>query len=83
MKKTLITLFVLAFLAVLFIMLGPFFVVDEREQVVVTRFGQIVASHTDAGLHFKLPIIDEVVTYPKMIFSLDGDPQSMPTNENK
>lgn len=83
MKKTLITLFVLALLAVLFIMLGPFFVVDEREQVVVTRFGQIVASHTDAGLHFKLPIIDEVVTYPKMILSLDGDPQPMPTNENQ
>jgi regulator of protease activity HflC (stomatin/prohibitin superfamily) len=50
-------------------MMGPFYVVNEGSQVVVTRFGKIVNTHTDAGLYFKVPFVDVVVTYPKLILS--------------
>ena len=83
MKKTLITLGVIAILVILFLAMGPFFVVEEGTQVVVTRFGQFISSHEDAGLHFKVPFIDEVIVYPKLILSLDGDPEPIPTKEKQ
>ncbi|QTQ13525.1 protease modulator HflC [Treponema parvum] len=73
----------LAVLVLLVIKTGPIFIVNEGQQVVVTRFGQIVKTHTEAGLHIKMPVIDTVVTYPKLILSLDGDSQRIPTKENQ
>ena len=68
---------------VIFMMMGPFYVINEGTQVVVTRFGKIVDTHTEAGLYFKVPFVDVVVTYPKLILSLDGDSQRIPTKENQ
>jgi membrane protease subunit HflC len=51
--------------------------------VVITRFGQIVNSTAEAGLHLRVPFIDTVITYPKTIMSLEGDSQRIPTKENQ
>ena len=59
------------------------YIVNEGNQVVVTRFGSIVKTHTDAGLHIKIPFLDKVTTYPKLVLSLDGDAQRIPTKENQ
>ena len=58
-------------------------IIDEGNQVVVTRFGSIVNTHTDAGLHIKVPFLDKVTSYPKLVLSLDGDAQRIPTKENQ
>lgn len=65
------------------LILNPLYVVSEGEQAIVIRFGEIVASARDAGLHAKMPFIDSVITYPKKIMSLDGDSQRIPTKENQ
>ena len=83
MKKFVTTLVVLIVLFIIFIMLGPFYVLNEGEQSVVTRFGAIVKSEQNAGLKFKTPMIDTVVKYPKRILSWDGDAQRIPTKENQ
>ena len=83
MKKFVTTLVVLIVLFIIFIMLGPFYVLNEGEQAVVTRFGAIVKSEQNAGLKFKTPMIDTVVKYPKRILSWDGDAQRIPTKENQ
>ncbi len=58
------------------------FVVDETEQVVVTRFGKIVREPlTDPGLNFKLPFFDKVNKFPKNLLFWDGDPGQIPTLE--
>jgi len=58
------------------------FVVDETEQVVVTRFGKIVREPiTDPGLNFRLPFFDKVNKYPKNLLFWDGDPGQIPTLE--
>lgn len=82
-KKLYITLGIIAVLFVLFLMMGPLYVVDEGTQCVVTRFGEIVNTRTQAGLYIKVPIVDIVTTYPKLILSLDGDAQRIPTVENQ
>ena len=83
MKRFIGWLITIAILLVLFLAAGPLYIVNEGTQVVVTRFSKIVASHTDAGLHFKVPFLDHVIEYPKLILSLDGDEQRIPTKENQ
>ena len=83
MKKFIGWLITIVVLLVLFLAAGPLYIVNEGTQVVVTRFSKIVASHTDAGLHFKVPFLDHVIEYPKLILSLDGDEQRIPTKENQ
>ena len=83
MKRFLGWLITIVVLVILFLAAGPLYIVNEGSQVVVTRFSKIVNSHTDAGLHFKVPFLDHVIEYPKLILSLDGDEQRIPTKENQ
>jgi membrane protease subunit HflC len=56
------------------------FVVDETEQVVLTRFGKIVRQPiTTPGLNFRIPFIDTVNKYPMNLQHWDGDPGQIPT----
>ena len=54
-------------------LLSSVYVVDEREQALVMQFGQIKQVRTEAGLGFKIPLIQEVVKYDDRILSLDTD----------
>ncbi len=83
MKKLITTLVIVGVILIVFLLLGPFYIINEGEQAVITRFGKIVAAPTEAGLKFKTPLIDNVVKYPKKILSWDGDPQRIPTEEKQ
>ncbi len=83
MKKVVTTLVVILALLVVFVLLGPFYILNEGQQSVVTRFGRIIDSENSAGLKFKIPFIDNVVVYPKKILSWDGEAQRIPTKENQ
>jgi membrane protease subunit HflC len=83
MKKLITTLVIILIVLVVFVLLGPFFIVQEGEVAVVTRFGRIENTYMDAGLKFKVPVVDNVVKYPKKIMSWDGDAQRIPTKENQ
>ena len=82
-KKFLTWILVIIALFIIFLFMGPFYIIDEGNQLVVTRFGSIVNTHTDAGLHIKVPFLDKITTYPKLVLSLDGDAQRIPTKENQ
>lgn len=47
------------------------FIVDEREKVLVLRFGQIKQQRIEPGIGFKVPFLDEVVRYEDRILSLE------------
>ena len=83
MKKFIGWLIAIVILFILFVLTGPFYIVNEGKQVVITRFSKIVDSHEEAGLYIKVPFLDQVTEYPKLILSLDGDPQSITTKENQ
>jgi len=82
-KKFYISLIVIALFVIFFFASGPLYIVREGYQAVITRFGSISGTHTVAGLYFKVPFIDQVTTYPKLILSTDGDLQRIPTKENQ
>ncbi len=47
--------FLIAAALLLLLVYSSVFVVNERQQAIVVRFGQIQAVHTEPGLYFKLP----------------------------
>ena len=56
--------------------------VDEREQVVVTQFGKVMGpAVADAGLHFRIPFVQQANYLPKNILEWDGEPGELPTEE--
>ncbi|MDR0555241.1 MAG: protease modulator HflC [Treponema sp.] len=77
---------ILAIVAVVIIgalVMGPLYTVDEGEQAVIVRMGKLVDKVTTAGLHIRVPFIDDVVRYPKRILAWDGEQKSMPTKEKQ
>ena len=83
MKKLITTLIIIVVLVIILFILGPFYILNEGEQAVITRFGAIVNTQTEAGLKVKVPFIDNVVKYSKKVLSWDGDSQRIPTKENQ
>lgn len=72
----------IALLFVLLIASGAFYIVPETEQVIVTQFGQPVgAPVTAAGVHFKIPFIQDVNRIEKRILAWDGPTAEMPTKD--
>jgi membrane protease subunit HflC len=47
---------------VLYVLFSSMYVVNEREQAIVMRFGRITEVHTEPGIYFKLPtsLVDNV-----------------------
>jgi len=65
-----------------FIFGQPFYTVDETEQVIITQFGRPVGDAvTEAGLHFKIPFIQTVNSFPKNLLEWDSDPGQIPTQD--
>ena len=83
MKKAFKVLVILIVVLIALFIMGPFFVIDEGEQAVVVQFGKITNVVTDAGLHLKVPFIDDVVKYPKKIMAWNGEQKGIPTREKQ
>ena len=50
------------------------YVVQETEQVVVTRFGDVQSVHTSPGLYVKAPFVDTITTYDRRLLRIDAPP---------
>ncbi|HMM56708.1 MAG TPA: protease modulator HflC [Rudaea sp.] len=64
------------------------FVVPEGQSALVLQFGRIVGSGSAAdeyapGLHYKLPLIQQVVRYDRRILNLEAQPERYFTTEKK
>lgn len=77
--KTTGTLSIILAVAIL-IGLSSAYIVDEREQVIITQFGKVVGDPiTDPGLNFRIPVFQKVNRFPKNLQQWDGDPGQIPT----
>jgi membrane protease subunit HflC len=83
MNKSYATWFIVA--AAIFgllLLTGPFYVVSETEQVIITQFGQPVGDPvTTAGVHFKVPFVQHVNRLEKRVLQWDGPSADMPTRD--
>ncbi len=59
------------------------FTVKEWERAVLFRFGEIVRTDYEPGLHFKIPIVNNVKKFDARIQTLDAEPERYLTAEKK
>ncbi len=71
-------------LVVLIVLSLSLFVVDQRQNVIVLRFGEIVQVIKEPGLAFKLPMIDNVRYFDTRVLTIDTlEPERFLTSEKK
>jgi len=66
-----------------FLATSALFMVDEREHALKLRFGEIVDSDIEAGLHFKIPIVNTVTFYPRRMLTITNPQELFLTFEKK
>jgi membrane protease subunit HflC len=60
------------------------FIVQEKDQVVITQFGKPVGEAiTEPGMYFKLPLIQDANYFEKRVMEWNGDPNQVPTKDKK
>jgi membrane protease subunit HflC len=73
---------VLILILLIFVTINGVYILQEGRQAIITQFGRPVGQPvTEAGLHFKLPFVQEVTFFEKKILIWDGDPNQIPTND--
>ena len=75
----------IAFVAVIAIGIvsNSLYIVTERERAVLLKFGEVVRTDVQPGLHFKLPIVNDVKRFEARLMTLDSRPQRYLTAEKK
>ncbi len=53
------------------------YVVDETEQVIVTRFGDVRTVERNPGLRVKVPFVDSAVRFDRRLLRIDADAEAM------
>lgn len=74
---------VAAILLAVIIAFGAMFTVYQTRQAIVVRLGQPVRVITQAGLHFKWPLIDSVILVDKRILDLENPAQELIASDQK
>ena len=59
------------------------FTVDERQKAILFKFGEILKSDYEPGLHFKVPVINNVRKFDSRILTIDQKPERFLTAEKK
>ena len=72
-----------AIIATIILIYSATFIVDERQVVIKFRLGEIVSSHTEPGLYFMIPFLNNVKKYDSRILTLDSKPEQFLTSEKK
>ena len=71
-------------LLLLVVISSGLFVVDEKEQVIITRLGEPVRDPiTEPGLNFKVPFIEKAIKFDRRWLEWDGAKNEMPTKDKK
>jgi len=83
MDLTRIVNLVFAALLAVFIVTSFLFKVGETELAVLFRFGEIVKTDFEPGLHVKIPLINEVRKYDDRVLTLDNRAEKFLTGDKK
>jgi membrane protease subunit HflC len=71
-------------LALLVVTWGSIYAVNETDQVILTQFGRPVGGVVDtAGLHLKVPFVQDVHRFDKRWLEYDGAATEIPTKDKK
>ena len=76
--------FVIGAVVLVLVIAMSMFVVDQRQNAIVFRLGEVVAIKKDPGLYFKVPLLDNVRFFDVRILTIDTpEPERFLTSEKK
>ena len=78
-----LTTIVVVVVAAFLLLMGSTFVVNESQTALVLNLGKVVRTDLKPGLHFKLPVVEDVRRFDRRILSLDDAPERYLTAEKK
>ena len=82
--KTMTAALIVTGIIVVVVLANAFYVVNETEQVVVTRLGEPVRDPiVTPGLKIKAPFIETANRFDKRFLEWDGDPNQIPTKDKR
>ena len=70
-------------IALVFLGMDSVYQVQEKDVALRFQFGRIVESDIEPGIHFKLPLVQNVLRFDRRILGLDGEPERYLTSEKK
>ena len=70
-------------IAAIFLASDSVYRVHQTERAILLRFGAVVAADVGPGLHFKLPVAEDVKKADGRVLTLDSDPETYFTLEKK
>lgn len=73
MSKSIIKIVAVVFCFLLFAILSSAFIVSEERQAIVLQLGKVVRKINSSGLYFKLPLVQNVISFDKRIIDLSSD----------
>ena len=74
---------IIVLLVVLFLGANSVFILNEGQSAILLQFGRIAQTGFAPGLHFKLPLIQQVLRFDKRVLTLDSAPERYLTSEKK
>lgn len=74
---------VIVILVVVIIASQCLYIVTERERAVLLKFGEVVETDVQPGLHFMIPVMNKVRKFDGRLLTLDARPQRYLTLEKK
>jgi len=86
MKSTKIYIYIIGALILIVIILlaSGLYTIDETQQVVITQFGRPIGEPIkNAGLHIKIPFIQDVNYFEKRFLEWDGNPTEISAKDKK
>ncbi len=75
--------FVVLALVGFLLLMQSIYIVRETERAILLRFGAVSRADVPPGLHFKLPIAEEVKKFDARVLTLDSNPETYYTLEKK
>ena len=66
-----------------FAVMSAMFTVHQSKQALVLQFGNVKRLVTEPGLHFKIPVVQNVVYFDKRVLDFDARAEEVPTRDQK
>ncbi len=78
-----LTTYLVTGLVVLVLLASSVFIVSEGQTAIVLNLGKVVRTDLKPGLHFKLPLVEDVRKFDARILTFGADPERFLTSEKK
>jgi len=83
MNDKFLKIFIPVIIIIGFTLYSTFFIVKETQQAIVLQFGSPKKIYIDAGLHYKIPFIQNVQLIDRRVLEIDAPPEEIIASDQK